>query len=511
MLLLRKILYCWCILWINGCQQQQQPQPPSAPITTATIEEKIIEEKMEQKQDTVVPPPPVTPKPIERKKQEIIVTYKNRGKEYGKLRLLKYDHSKTLFLVDSSRKNTRTIKMRYPPSSFILETAVVDINNDKKEELFFILTDTTKHFYSLNIFFPFTNTILGFSYNALAKTPSVHKTKNWNSVSYKEEKEFLEKIKYHYEYESLREYKKIKFQEVQLDSNKQCFIQYKNRRGKIKSVLLQDESYGASLIKKKNNTLIIDTLQVYFLKGYSKIGTIDIDNDGNEEIFIHGVTSGSGYIIDILQIFYPVTNEIVDLSLSDSKHHAEIFLFVDRSSNFYDKKFKKARVFLEKLKYYYGYEDEKIGAIKNINNPNTWYAPYYWALWNDKINNGKMKIKKYKHNTPISIPIEELTIQDGDIFYTPAFKGGVTAYNKKTNEEYVIFYPHALHSWPIALKKYKQYLFIGTHGEGLAVVNTNNFHLRRYLFREYDSIDSLRFEGDKVILSNTDTIPMPKF
>lgn len=162
---------------------------------------------------------------------------------------------------------------------------------------------------------------------------------------------------------------------------------------------------------------------------------------------------------------------------------------------------------LEKIKYEYGYlgEEEVTGQS---NNPR--FAYYFWKKDNGTIVDGKMIIRRYK-GEDLTVSSISSQLRDGSLVYTEYFKAGVIAYDERRDEHFVLFHPEYPHITD--LKKIGPYLLIGTDGEGLAIINVETFHLKRY--REYESISKLEVLGSKIRIYRmddvTEEIDLPNF
>ncbi|MEW6087690.1 MAG: hypothetical protein AB1498_05245 [bacterium] len=149
-------------------------------------------------------------------------------------------------------------------------------------------------------------------------------------------------------------------------------------------------------------------------------------------------------------------------------------------------------------------------SAKEEDNPEL--AEYFWNKYNNGISDGKIKIKKYKRHErkyPYSL---EGGLKNGDIIYTTNIKGPVVGHDIKSDEFFIIFHPDNIHRYPFLLKKLGRYLIIGTKGDGIIIVNTENFYLKKYdISSNGGAVENIEIEGKKIIINNSDIIDEPAF
>jgi len=240
----------------------------------------------------------------------------------------------------------------------------------------------------------------------------------------------------------------------------------------------------------------------------SEVGTVDLAGKGNEHVFFVTESGGTGGRSINLNLINPGKGEVVGLSMWFSFKATEATTQVSATDNFYSKDFQRERRFLEEIKYEYGFMGEE-EINKEINNPD--FAYYFWAKDNSGIEDGKMRIRKYrgKHQCMASITDE---LREGNIVYTAYFKAGVIAYDENTDEHFILFHPNDMYSWPTLLKKTGPYLLIGTRGEGLAMVNLETFHLKRFRFLPPNHVISeLELLDSTIRINATKEIDLPSF
>jgi len=240
----------------------------------------------------------------------------------------------------------------------------------------------------------------------------------------------------------------------------------------------------------------------------SEAGTVDLSENENEDIFFVSESGGTGGHLISLSLINIQKEELIRLSLWFSSQASEAVTQVSTSDYFFGEDFQREEEFLESIKYEYGYIGEK-EINEEVDNPD--FAYYFWAKDNGNIENGRMNIRRYKgrHETRASIEDE---LRKGGITYTAYFKGGVVAYDEESNEHFVLFHPDNMYSWPTVLKLIGPYLLIGTRGEGLAIINLQSFHLKRYRLSPLnDEVRSLEVLHSQVIVNEQEKIDLPDF
>jgi len=122
-----------------------------------------------------------------------------------------------------------------------------------------------------------------------------------------------------------------------------------------------------------------------------------------------------------------------------------------------------------------------------------------------------MKIRRYKGKYQC-IPSITDELKEGSLLYTAYFKAGVVAYDEVSDEHFILFHPDDMYSWPTVLKKTDPYLLISTRGEGLAIVNTQTFHLKKYRFLPpNDVISDLEVLDSRIRINDSKEIDLPNF
>ncbi len=297
---------------------------------------------------------------------------------------------------------------------------------------------------------------------------------------------------------------------IEIESLNKFEVQFKENGRKTGTVVFEsnkDDFYWEITIKKGDGT-VTQIIEDRYVGIISEIGTIDLSQNENEDIFFVSESGGTGGHLISLSLINIQKEELLRLSLWFSSQATEAVTQVSTSDYFFGKDFKREEEFLKSIKYEYGYIGEK-EINEEIDNPD--FAYYFWAKDNGSIEDGRMNIRRYegKHETRASINDE---LRKGDITYTAYFKAGVVAYDEESNEHFVLFHPRDMYSWPTVLRLIGSYLLIGTRGEGLAIINLQSFHLRRYrLSPPNDEVRSLEVLHSKIVVNEQEKIDLPDF
>lgn len=262
----------------------------------------------------------------------------------------------------------------------------------------------------------------------------------------------------------------ITFAEIK---DKQGYLTIKfKENGKRVGVVGFDNKREFITVKKEDGKV---TQINHYYYDITEIGTVDLDGSGNEDVFFVSESWGTGAGSTDLNLINTHYCEVIGLTLQFSKQRINPITKMTTTKNFYEKRFEKERKFLEKLKYEYRYVSEE-EADKQKANPK--FAYYFWFKENGHISDGRMTINKYKGNCVFASSVtDELT--DGDFVYTAYFKAGVVAYDKRNDEHFILYHPDSMYDWPDTLKKKGPYLIIGRSGREVAIVNVENFYLKR--------------------------------
>jgi len=163
------------------------------------------------------------------------------------------------------------------------------------------------------------------------------------------------------------------------------------------------------------------------------------------------------------------------------------------------------RHFLNALKYRYGYVGPD-DAARRKDDPE--FAYYFWARDNGGIEDGVMKVRRYK-GRPASLGSVEAEVSDGPRTYTAEFKAGVVVYDSAKDEHYVLYHPQDMYAFPVVLKLAGPYLVIGTRGEGIAAVELKTLRLKRVRFHgPDDDVKTLEVKDGALVVNGVRTVPL---
>ncbi len=296
---------------------------------------------------------------------------------------------------------------------------------------------------------------------------------------------------------------------IEIESLDKFEVQFKEKGRKTGIVIFESnkDNFGWEITMKKGDGTVTQ-IEDRYVGIISEAGTVDLSQNENEDIFFVRESGGTGGHLISLSLINIKKEELIRLSLWFSSQASEAVTQVSMSDYFFGKDFERQEEFLESIKYEYGYIGEKeINEEKD--NPD--FAYYFWTKDNGSVEDGRMNIRRYKGKHKTRASIEDRLRKDG-ITYTAYFKGGVVAYDEESNEHFVLFHPDDMYSWPTVLRLIGPYLLIGTRGEGLAIINLQSFHLKRYrLPPPNDEVGSLQVFHSKIIVNEQEKINLPDF
>jgi len=298
---------------------------------------------------------------------------------------------------------------------------------------------------------------------------------------------------------------------IEIESLNKFEVQFKEDGKKTGIVIFEsnkDNNFCWEITIKKGDGTVTQIIEDRYCGFISEVGTVDLSEDENEDIFFVAESGGTGGHLISLSLINIKKEELIRLSLWFSSQATEAVTQVSMSDYFFGEDFRREEEFLESIKYEYGYIGEK-EINEEIDNPD--FAYCFWTKDNGSIENGRMNIRRYKgqHETGASINDE---LRRGGITYTAYFKAGVVAYDEESNEHFVLFHPDDMYSWPTVLRLIGPYLLVGTRGEGLATINLQSFHLKRYrLSPPNDEVRSLEVLHSKIVVNKQEKIDLPDF
>jgi hypothetical protein len=296
--------------------------------------------------------------------------------------------------------------------------------------------------------------------------------------------------------------KKIKFLEMEYqekdagEGEKIFEIEFKKGPEESGVAIFKTSNWNGvyTLIRLKNDKSF--ELKINHLFRIHDIGTIKLSEDGYEDIFWVFDDSGSSFLNKNLYLFSTSKKDVLSLDMTNGYINREF----DESKNYNAPHLKTEREFLENIKYSYGYLD-----LKDLDNPKI--ANHLWFKDNGQTNNGILKIRKYKGQPPLHKGARVRTLKDGTITYTAGdFHGSrVTAYDKKKDEFYVLLVP-GYRQGTTVMKKLGNNLIIGTWGDGIAIINTQTFQIKRLQDHPKGetvwNIKSIDIQGSKIIVND---------
>jgi len=296
---------------------------------------------------------------------------------------------------------------------------------------------------------------------------------------------------------------------VEIESLNKFEVQFKENGKKTGIVIFESNKgnfYWEITIKKGDGT--VTQIEDRYVGIISEVGVVDLSENENEDIFFVAESGGTGGHLISLSLINIQKEELIGLSLWFSSQATEAATQVSTSDYFFGKDFQREEEFLKSIKYEYRYIGEK-EINEQADNPD--FAYYFWAKDNGSIEDGRINIRRYKGKHKTRASVEDELRRDG-ITYTAYFKGGVVTYDEESNEHFVLFHPDDMYSWPTVLKLIGPYLLIGTRGEGLAIINLQSFHLKRYrLSPPNDEVRSLEVLHSKIVVNEQKKIDLPDF
>jgi len=297
---------------------------------------------------------------------------------------------------------------------------------------------------------------------------------------------------------------------IEIESPNKFEVQFKEDGRKTGIVIFESnkDNFRWQITIEKGDGTVTQIIEDEYYGFISEVGVVDLSENENEDIFFVSESGGTGGHLIALSLINIKKEELMRLSLWFSSQATEAVTQVSTSDYFFAEDFQKEEEFLESIKYEYGYIGEE-EINEEADNPD--FAYYFWAKDNGKIEDGRMNIRRYKGKRKTRASIEDELRKDG-ITYTAYFKGGVVAYDEESNEHFVLFHPDDMYSWPTVLRLTGPYLLIGTRGEGLAVINLQSFHLKRYrLSPPNDEVRSLEVRDSKIVVNEQEKIDLPDF
>ena len=297
---------------------------------------------------------------------------------------------------------------------------------------------------------------------------------------------------------------KIKFYDLNISSghdyNRNQNIEIKDRNNKLWT-FKSPVNYGIQLTcSDGRNKIFYEELD-----RITEIGTLELAK--KEYIYFTAYQGGTGVTYTIFNLIDLQKLELITSSMF-ILHDLRFPYYVLNDNggygidykNYDNPLFRQEKNFLDSIKYEYGYISEE-GVSQQPDNPK--YAYYFWYKENKNVKDGKLKIKKYKGK-----PFEEFydalfQIEDKDFIYAAYGKAEVIAYDKVKNEHYVLWHPYNTYNWAECLVKKDNYLFIGTRGEGLVIINLDTFYLKRIQLKDkWNIVAKIEIDNNKIKIND---------
>ena len=229
-------------------------------------------------------------------------------------------------------------------------------------------------------------------------------------------------------------------------------------------------------------------------------------------LFFVGLSGGTGvsnYQISILKVN---EKEIISTIYSYYNTSIQAPFNAEYSPNFYLDVYSQERIILEKLTEVLHFT--KTSDLK-YDYDDSEFATDLWLLYNENIVDGKLEIKKYRLDSIMINNIYQTSsiidiLENENVKYVAYFKGGLKCYDLNKMEYYVLYFPGFFYNWPTVLRIYKNYIIIGTRGEGIAIINLNTFYIKRYNLDNLD-VEDINFLESGIYVNNTINLPFPNF
>lgn len=234
-------------------------------------------------------------------------------------------------------------------------------------------------------------------------------------------------------------------------------------------------------------------------------GTIPLYGD-KDAVFMKFGSGGSEATLVVLALLNPARCSVVGMAVNVPAQATEM-PSLTTTDNYNAPAFAAEKKFLESIRGEYGYFSvEDLSA--NPSDPR--FAYVFWKKDNPEME-GRMKLRRFKGDTVFKATVQS-SVTRGSVTYSAYFKGGVVAYDKTAGSHYVLFHPEDASSWPSVLVLNGNYLFIGTHGEGVYAVNLKTFALGSVEVPEdYMTVDALSVKGGRLIVNKKFKAPLPSF
>lgn len=219
----------------------------------------------------------------------------------------------------------------------------------------------------------------------------------------------------------------------------------------------------------------------------SLFGVIDIDNDGNKEIYSIEREGGSGSYGFWIKVYDSPKKEVYELEASGE--YSEPSLSTEISDNSSQKEGLSVwlRQKAKELILYYEEENSYDKAVRD------------WIRSNGKgFYKGKVKIYEFPGKIPESGASIGCKVDDGEFIWLSYFKGALFGYNKSRDVYFVVYVPWTAYDWIRSMVSGKQYLWLKEHSEGNRILA---FHKRAQTLEVISTPES--YVGDLQVKDST--------
>lgn len=206
-------------------------------------------------------------------------------------------------------------------------------------------------------------------------------------------------------------------------------------------------------------------LKVGDMFGPLRFGVLDVDQDGNKEIYTITRDGGTGWYGFQIQVYDTLTHEYYTLqgggSYSDPSPEVEFSANTKEKknlANWFRQEAAKLNLNVEKSEY-----DKAIQA---------------WLRDNGRgFYEGQLKVRYFDGELTIG-STALCTVDDGEYIWRSYFKGAVLGYDKTKDASFVVYVPDNAYEWVSYLVSGKQYLWMSPRDKPLLALDKTHFTLR---------------------------------
>jgi hypothetical protein len=242
--------------------------------------------------------------------------------------------------------------------------------------------------------------------------------------------------------------------------------------------------------------------------GVTLAGIADLHADGTRDAVWVLESGGSGMTVKELHLYCPRARRAFELTLTFAHDLAQPVPGELRGDGLELPGHALEAALLDRAKRLVGYVDDADLAARP---DDARHAFYFWARDNVGLAEGAAMRSRRFAGRPRMTGSAEDTLDVGGIEYVAWFKAGVTAYDPRAEQHWVVFHPGDPYQWPTRLAFAGGVLVIGTRGQGLALVRLSDLALRRLSVPGYDTIDALAVTDSTITVNGASTVAMPGF